>query len=791
MADGTTLSPTDLSPNFINPAYATPEQIASLRLYADQLQKPQPVKNWAQGLSEMTRALMGGYMGYRADQREGQAIDSTAQQAVPAYAAVAGLTGAAPASPAAPSASPADATAPATQPQAPTAAPDGLASNFPAYASAVQRIENPTGDPNAVSSAGARGPYQFTSKTWAQFGQGDPTDPKAATAALARLTASNFSDLKANLGRDPTPGELYLAHQQGASGATMLLKNPGARAGDIVGDAAVRQNGGDPNMPAGQFANKWIGQFQRGFQPSAASPSAPPTAPATAPFDSNKTYLPATDTTGISPGADQAGALAQRSVTPVIDPRTGAPTAFAPSGPMLPASASATGAFRSPASFSDLDGKVYSSPGSAPAAPSAPPNPYSEALMAGSPQGAAPPPGAPVAPPVQSAPSAAPSSSAPPQVAQAVAGMTPQQISMIMNNPRTTPETKALVSALIMPKTIAGPFGSTYVTTLADQAAGRPPRPYMEPGEKGTIKVGNLDVPTITTGTPSAPTTRFLAPGMAPGQASPAGAPGGTQPPGTAPAPAATAAGPLPQSIVDLSTQGARLAAQQKGFEDEGAKTADILSKYKDAGIEARGQMNQIDALSALGSRVGYGITPVVQQELGKLGLQTKGLPDIEAYQSVVNNLIPNLRPPGSGTLKDSEIEAFKSAVGGLMTTIPGRQLIAQNLKLMAQYKAAVSDIAGDTSLPQDARMARIQALEPPKLQLSASTDQAPAAAAQSGALAAATAQNGPGRMVQPLRPTATAEARLAEARHAISRHAPADAVRARLIQLGIDPNRL
>jgi hypothetical protein len=303
----------------------------------------------------------------------------------------------------------------------------------------------------------------------------------------------------------------------------------------------------------------------------------------------------------------------------------------------------------------------------------------------------------------------------------------------------------------------------------------------MEPGEKGEIKVGDMSIPTVTTGTPQAPVSRFLVPGT---PTMPGAAPQPGAPPGTAPAPAATNAGPLPQTVVDLSTQGARLAAQKKGFEDENAKTSDLLSKYKDAGVDARGQLNQIDALAALGNKVGYGITPVVQQELGKFGVQTKGLPDIEAYQSVVNNLIPNLRPPGSGTLKDSEIEAFKSAVGGLMTTVPGRQLIAQNLRLMALYKAQIADIAGDTSLPQDARMAKIQALQAPTLKLT--PDEAPPLPGG--------AQNGPGRMIQPLRPlagTASEASRLAEARDAIARGAPRDAVSQRLQSLGIDPSKL
>ncbi|MEJ0092826.1 MAG: hypothetical protein WDN46_05195 [Methylocella sp.] len=58
------------SPNFINPAYATPAQRQQLYAYANELMKPQPVKSVAQGFGELARALVGGYTGHLADQQE-------------------------------------------------------------------------------------------------------------------------------------------------------------------------------------------------------------------------------------------------------------------------------------------------------------------------------------------------------------------------------------------------------------------------------------------------------------------------------------------------------------------------------------------------------------------------------------------------------------------------------------------------------------------------------------------------------------------------------------------------
>lgn len=125
---------------------------------------------------------------------------------------------------------------------------------------------------NPRSSAG--GLFQFIDSTARQYGLQDRFDPVQATDAAARLAADNARALRSAIGRDPTPAELYLAHQQGAGGATRLLANPTAPAASIVGEQAIRLNGGRPGMTAGDFANLWINKF--GNKPAApAMPGAP------------------------------------------------------------------------------------------------------------------------------------------------------------------------------------------------------------------------------------------------------------------------------------------------------------------------------------------------------------------------------------------------------------------------------------------------------------------------------------------------------------------------------------
>jgi hypothetical protein len=134
-----------------------------------------------------------------------------------------------------------------------------------AFLSRLAEIESSGGRNLVNPNSSARGPFQFMPGTWAQYGAGgDRMSATDSAAAAARLTQANARVLRNALGREPTWGELYLAHQQGAGGASALLTNPGMRAADLVGADAVRLNGGTAGMSAGDFASLWTRKFGGG-----------------------------------------------------------------------------------------------------------------------------------------------------------------------------------------------------------------------------------------------------------------------------------------------------------------------------------------------------------------------------------------------------------------------------------------------------------------------------------------------------------------------------------------------
>lgn len=115
------------------------------------------------------------------------------------------------------------------------------------------------GNPNAQNDkSSAGGLFQFIDSTAAAYGVANKMDAGQSADGAARLLRDNRNALVKTLGREPTVGELYLAHQQGLGGAQRLLAHPDEKATRIVGPAAVKLNGGNADMTAREFANMWI-----------------------------------------------------------------------------------------------------------------------------------------------------------------------------------------------------------------------------------------------------------------------------------------------------------------------------------------------------------------------------------------------------------------------------------------------------------------------------------------------------------------------------------------------------
>jgi len=143
------------------------------------------------------------------------------------------------------------------------------------YLNKLAMIES-GGNPSAQnSSSSAGGLFQQIDSNADAYGVVDRLDPVQSTEGAVAFAVDNMAYLTKVLGRTPTGGELYLAHQQGPGGAAKLLANPDAKAVDIVGMDAINLNGGNAEMTAGEFANIWISKYNGSRGEVVGSPDRP------------------------------------------------------------------------------------------------------------------------------------------------------------------------------------------------------------------------------------------------------------------------------------------------------------------------------------------------------------------------------------------------------------------------------------------------------------------------------------------------------------------------------------
>lgn len=167
------------------------------------------------------------------------------------------------------------------------------------YLRRTYQVES-AGGADTRSNGSSQGDFQFLPATFRSVmpnGNIDsPADQAQAALLLARRAADN---LRERLGREPTPAEIYMVHQQGDGGGTALLTAPvdrpavevltpfyRARFGDraaAVARRAVTGNGGRADMTAGEFSAYLQNRFNTGETrppPRGAAGAAPPPPPA-------------------------------------------------------------------------------------------------------------------------------------------------------------------------------------------------------------------------------------------------------------------------------------------------------------------------------------------------------------------------------------------------------------------------------------------------------------------------------------------------------------------------------
>ena len=141
-----------------------------------------------------------------------------------------------------------------------------------------------------------------------------------------------------------------------------------------------------------------------------------------------------------------------------------------------------------------------------------------------------------------------------------------------------------------------------------------------------------------------------------------------------------------------------QVAIDQRQESEFGKETGKALAKRFDEmatqGDDAAQNLSLVDELRRLGGKIDTGSGATVKAFLGKIGIKTDGISDIEAFNSLIDRMTPAQRLPGSGATSDFDAKMFKGSLPSLMATPEGNKLIIDTIEKIAQNRMARGDIA-------------------------------------------------------------------------------------------------
>lgn len=300
--------------------------------------------------------------------------------------------------------------------------------------------------------------------------------------------------------------------------------------------------------------------------------------------------------------------------------------------------------------------------------------------------------------------------------------------SRLLANPYTTPE--ALRLAIEGRKQHMLDVGTGYTPT--NQFTGAQTNATIPKNNLGTMQTPAGSMPTVIPGAPYNPPFRGAAPPPTPGMQS---APMAPARPAAPPVPddmrpnrtfderfsptGVTSSGAgtvIPESFRRFAQEAADIEAKRIGTTTEATSNAALLAQHREAGLEAKQQVADLDTLQQLGRRAGYGLSAELKTFIGnRTGIDMGNLTENQAYKMFLDRYAPLLRPEGSGGLKTAELAGFTNSLGGLSTTKEGRELAVASIGKIANYKIRAGEIASGSGTDAQ-KLDAIRKLELPQI---------------------------------------------------------------------------
>jgi flagellar protein FlgJ len=123
---------------------------------------------------------------------------------------------------------------------------------------------------------------------------------------------------------------------------------------------------------------------------------------------------------------------------------------------------------------------------------------------------------------------------------------------------------------------------------------------------------------------------------------------------------------------------------------------AEAFSEIQKSGTSAARSSREITRLGNILEKVGTGGAAAFKQAAGNFGIKTEGLDDIQAAQAIINKLVPQQRPPGSGTMSDADLALYKESLPRLINQPGANREIIRSMKDINEYLVKEGQIASD-----------------------------------------------------------------------------------------------
>ena len=123
-------------------------------------------------------------------------------------------------------------------------------------------------------------------------------------------------------------------------------------------------------------------------------------------------------------------------------------------------------------------------------------------------------------------------------------------------------------------------------------------------------------------------------------------------------------------------------------------KLAENYVTIADSGRTARRSLSDITRLESLLEKTPTGFGASAKLAAGNIGIATKGLSELQAADALINKLVPQQRPPGSGTMSDADLELYKKSVVRIINQPGANKLIIESTKDINNYIIKEADIA-------------------------------------------------------------------------------------------------